>query len=324
MNSQLNGIPTQTLVALCESPEHFDRGEFQVVPAHLAKVSAFDRSFHFGDSVYEVARTYQGIIFGFDLHEARLLKSASMAGFSKVARPGVIEKMIRATCAQWFREFGNQDVYIRWTLSRGLSDLNINPDISTSPLGMVFVKPLPTQDAQHAADFERGLHYAVVERLRNNPAALDPRMKSGNYLNNILGLAEAHALGADDAIMLDHHGNVTEGTTNNVFAVKNGTIYTAPLSVGILDGITRRLVFATARTQGIPLSETTFNRDFLKSADEIFMSSSIKEILPITMLNGLMVGPKAAPGAVTRKIAGGFAEEVKRFVTEHRTESLFL
>lgn len=311
-------IPEKALVAL---PDFRDPGSpaFKIVAPEEAFVPAFDRSFHFGDSIYEVTRTYEGVLFALDEHLRRLKHSAKLGMYEKSPDSGHIVHMARETCRAFFRKFDNTDVYMRITVSRGLGDLNIDPKYASGPYALVFVKELdqPAKDL-----YEKGVHFAIVTRRRNAPAALDPAMKSGNYLNNVLAIAEASRLGAQDALMLSLKGFVTEGTTNNFFAVKNGIVLTAPLSVGILAGITREIIFEVCKSAGIELQERLFTEAELGSCAEMFFTSSTKEVVPITTLSGKPVG-EGLPGPITKRIHAGLRQTIREYIEAHRSESLF-
>lgn len=314
-----NTIPKKALVALPD----FQRpglGVFEIVPPEKAFVPAFDRSFHFGDSVYEVARTYDGILFALEGHMRRLKQSAKLGLFEKFPSTEVLLRMVRETCRTFFQMHGNMDVYVRVTVSRGSGDLNIDPRAAGEPYGVVFVKEL---EAYPEAHYEKGLHYAVVSRRRNLSSALDPAMKSGNYLNNVLAMAEATRMGAQDAILLNFQGFVTEGTTNNVFIVtREGAVWTPPLSVGILAGITREWVLDVCKTEGIEAQERLFTPQDMFDAREAFMSSSTKEVMPITRLNGRNVAD-GNPGKTTLKILAAYRKLVAEHVKRHRGESMY-
>lgn len=293
---------------------------YKIVPPEQATVSVFDRSFQFGDSLYEVTRTYDGIMFSLDEHTRRLKRSAELAMWEEMPDTDRLLEMTKETCRAFFRKFGNIDVYVRWTVSRGLGDLNIDRRVSSKPHCLVFVKELGSVPQ---STYEQGMHYAISERRRNLPSALDPAMKSGNYLNNILAMAEARRMGADDALMLNYQGFVTEGTTNNVYAVKNGEVWTAPLSVGILAGITREWIFQLCKNEGIAIQERLFTRAELEQCEEMFLSSSIKEVMAITKLNGQPVtGGK--PGAVTKRLGVALKKLISEYCEKHRTESLYV
>jgi branched-chain amino acid aminotransferase len=316
-------IPKKCLVALPD----FSGGvaaararSFQIVPPDRALVPAFDRSFHFGDSLYEVTRSYEGVLFSLDEHMTRLKRSAELAMFEVDVDFDFGGLMVREACRAFYRQFGNTDIYVRITLSRGLGDLNIDRRTASEPYFTVIVKELEPFPQKL---YDTGMHYAVVSRRRNHPDALDPAMKSGNYLNSVLALCEAQKLGAADAVMLSLQGFVTEGTTNNVHMVKGGEVWTPPLSVGILAGITREWLFQLGRTEGVPVQERLFGAAELAAADEMFLTSATKEVMPITTLNGRPVGT-GRPGPVTQKLHKAMRALIADFTRRHRPESLYV
>jgi branched-chain amino acid aminotransferase len=304
-------LPTQAVVAL-QQP---GTPTFRLVPPHEPCITAWDRSLHFGDSLYEVARTYQGILFAFEEHLQRLHTSADLADFGPLPPDDLLHRMVHDACRRFFDQFGARDVYVRITVSRGQGDLNIDRHASGPPYALVIVKPL----SSHA---DRPQHWAVVKRRRNLRCALDPAMKSGNYLNNVLALAEAQGLGADDALLLDYQGFVTEGTTSNFYAVHQGTVWTAPLSVGILAGVTRAWVLHLCTELGIPLIERCFTAYDLAACEELFLSSSTREVQAITTLDGKPVG-EGKVGPVTLQLQAGMRRLVEQFCVKHRAGSLF-
>lgn len=311
-------IPKKALVALSD----LDNGAvpFRIVAAEEARVSAFDRSFHFGDSLYEVTRSYEGVLFSLEEHMRRFIHSAELAMYEVRPDTDLIATMVRETCRAFFRKYGNRDVYVRIVMSRGIGEINIDRAVSSAPCYFVFVKELESYPTRL---YTEGVHYALVDRRRNLQAALDPAMKSGNYLNNVLALAEAKKMGASDAIMLNYQGFVTEGTTNNVHMVKNGEIWTAPLSIGILAGITRDWIFEVCKKEKIPIQERLFTAADLYTADEMFLSSATKEVMPITTLSGRPVG-KGKPGPVTQRLHKAFRTLIEDYTKKHKTESLYV
>jgi branched-chain amino acid aminotransferase len=159
--------------------------------------------------------------------------------------------------------------------------------------------------------FDKGTKLQISERIRNHPKALDPAMKSGNYLNSLLAYLSAAEAGYDDALMVDQQGFMTEGTTFNLFYVNRGIVATAPLDVGILDGVTRRAILNLCIEQGLPCREVRFPKEYLYEADEVFVSSSLKEVLPVLDLDGKKIGNGKA-GPVTRKLRDAFDDLVRR------------
>lgn len=318
-------IPKKAIVAISNAALRPGASGFSVVDPEEAKISAFDRSFHFGDSLYEAIRSYNGILFAVDEHFGRLKISAEMAMFDELISREELMAMIHQACRSFFMKFGNQDISIRITVSRGCGDINIDTSYSSSTYTVVFVRDVPLVSKDK---YETGITAAIVSRKRNLKDALDPAMKSGNYLNNVLALKEAQNLGAQDAILLNYQGFVTEGTTNNVFAIKNGELWTSPLSIGILAGITRDIMLELARKIGITTQERLFTESELKSADEVFLSSSFKEALPITTLidasrSRYTVG-NGKPGQITQKMHAAFRSYVLEYCQKNKALSLFI
>ncbi len=295
-------------------------GYFEIMEPQNAFVSAFDRSFLFGDSIYEVVRTYNGVLFSTDEHLRRLERSAKLGYFSDIPDLSLLRTMIHQTCKAYFQKFGNHDVYVRLILSRGLSDLNIDTDLSSSSKTLLYVKQLKALPEEK---YTKGVHVSIVDRRRNHPDALDPAMKSGIYLNNVLALYEAKKNGAEDAVLLSQQGFVTELTTSNIFIVSKGEVITAPLSVGILAGITRDWIFRACEESKIPYSERLYTAEDLRQADEVFLSSSLKEIVPITKVDHQKIG-NGTCGAVTAKLGKALKKVIQSQLDLHKKESLFV
>jgi branched-chain amino acid aminotransferase len=279
-----------------------------------AYLPVFDRSYLYGDSLYEVARTYQGKFLHLEEHLIRLFKSASLCRM-KLAQPISIYKAeCEKTLASFLAVPGNQklEAYCRLIVSRGISKIGFGEENLLTPSQfVVIVQPLtpPT-----AAQFEKGYRYQISQqRIRNHPKATDPAMKSGNYLNSLLAYLESTQDGFDDSLLCDGQGFVTEGTTFNIFYVRRGIIATAPLDIGILDGITRRHVIDLARKMEIEVREVRYPKERLYEADEVFMTSTIKEVFPVTQLDKKRIA-SGKPGPMTRKLAQAFRSDVKNIL----------
>ena len=281
-----------------------------LVPPTEAKVSVFDRGFLYGDSVYEVVRTYGGRPFAMDRHLDRLHASAARIGMELPWDDARIAAEVERTLAA----AGNEESYVRIVATRGAGPIGLDPALAEDPQLLVIVQPihLPPPEA-----YERGVKVQLVGVRRNLREAIDPRAKTGNYLNNVLALREARAHGAYEAVMLDAEGRITEGSTSNLFVVKDGRLITPPSAVGILEGVTRAVLFEVAKEQGIPVEERDVRPADLLAADEAMITSSVREILPVVRVgvNGdeYPIGA-GAPGPMVRRITDAFHAWARRSV----------
>ncbi len=282
-----------------------------LVPPSSARVSVFDRGFLYGDSVYEVIRTYGGRPFEVGAHLARLRHSADRLGLEPrwdASRTILeIERTLEAArggdltdpeAAVW----NAGERYIRVVMTRGAGEIGLDPALAVDPVALVIVQPLPGPPARAYAE---GVAAAVVGVRRASPRAIDPSAKTGSHLPNVLALREARAAGAYEALLLDEGGFVTEGSSSNVFAVSAGRVVTPPLAAGILEGVTRGLVLRIARSAGLPAEETPLRPGDLEGADEVFITSTVREIVPVVRLGSQTVG-SGRPGPVTTRLHRAF------------------
>ena len=248
-----------------------------IVPEAEARISVLDRGFLFGDSIYEVVRTAADVPFGWAEHFARLRLSAAAMRMELDLDDAELARRVAATLAA----AGHGDSYVRIVVTRGTGEApNIDLAYATgAPTWVVMVRPLAPMSGKPA-------RLALVERLRNDRRALDPATKSGNYLNSVLGLAEAKAMGATDCVMLNTQGHVTEASTSNVFALIDGAWCTPPLESGILAGVTRSLLLDFLRNRHDDVIERNLSADDLRGAEEIFLSSTLRDVGPVTHLDG--------------------------------------
>jgi len=258
-----------------------------------ARISVFDRGFLYGDSVYETIGTAYGRLFALHDHLTRLERSAERIGLRVPPRAE-----IEAAVADTVREAANAESRVRIILTRGAGKLDLDPASVDDTQLVVIVTPLQPLPREL---YEQGVSVAIVSIVRNSPRAMDPAIKSGNYLNNVLALGEARRQGAHEAILCGENGTIAEGASSNVFLVKGGEVRTPGLDVGILDGITRAKVLAECRAHGIPVSETRFTPDDLRGADEAFITSATRWVLPVTRVDDAVLG-EGRPGPVTRKL----------------------
>ncbi len=282
-----------------------------LLPPAEARISVFDRGFLYGDSVYEVVRTYGGIPFELPAHLRRLERSAQRIGLAlpwDARRIGA--EIARALEAARGEDPAEPDAapwnvgerYIRVVMTRGGGEIGLDPALAVDPRAIVIVRPV---HGPPLAAYREGVKACVVGVQHVAPEAIDPNAKTGNYLSHVLALQAARAAGAYEALMLDREGLVTEGTTSNVFAVRDGALLTPPLEAGILEGVTRGIVLTLARSAGLPAREVALRPADLEGADELFITSTIREIVPVTRLGDRRIGGGRV-GALTSRMHAAF------------------
>ena len=242
-----------------------------------AKISVFDRGFLYGDSVYETMRVYAGRPFKFMAHCTRLYDSGSKIGFILPWSESILEERLVET----LRESRMSDCALRVVATRGTGPLGLDPALAVHPTLLIYVLELPQFPASL---YEQGCVLHLTQIKRNIKQAIDPQAKTGNYINNLLALSEAKTHGADDAIMLDVDGRVAEASTANIFVHVDGVWQTPPLDVGILGGITRQTIIDLLRANKIEIREKILWPEDLHRAEEIFLCSSLREIVPVARL----------------------------------------
>ena len=268
------------------------------VPQEEAVVSVFDHGFLYGDGVYETLRAYRGRVFQLAEHLARLDRSASHIQLRLPVGPERLADLLRES----LRRNQLQEAYLRITLSRGAGEIGLDPALCKSPTLVIIAKPFqPYPESIYTS----GVAVIIAKTRRNLPEALSPQVKSLNFLNNILAKMEAKTAGAHEALMLNHRGELTEGTTSNVFTVRGGRLLTPSVESGILDGITRGLVLQLAAELGIPSEETRVTIEDLTRAEECFLTNTTQEVLPVTQVDGRMIG-NGRPGEITRRLHASF------------------
>jgi branched-chain amino acid aminotransferase len=282
-----------------------------LLPPGQAKVSIFDRGFLYGDSVYEVIRTYGIRPFEEEAHLARLRHSADRIGLAPKwdaeRTAAEIARTLEAAqggdapdpaAAPW--NMGER--YVRVVMTRGAGEIGLDPALAVDPVALVLVQSL---SGPPASAYRDGVAAAIVGVRRASPAAIDPSAKTGAHLPNVLAVREARAAGAHEALLLDGAGYVTEGSSSNVFVVSGGAVRTPPLGAGILEGVTRGVVLRLARGAGVPSEEVPLRPEDLEGADEVFITSTVREIVPVTRLGSHPVGA-GRPGPVTRRLHAAF------------------
>jgi branched-chain amino acid aminotransferase len=282
-----------------------------LVAAEQARVSVFDRGFLYGDSVYEVIRTYGGRPFEEGAHLARLRHSAERIGLSpKWDRTRTAREIARTLEASRGGDLPDPEAapwnagerYVRVVMTRGAGEIGLDPALAVDPVAIVIAQPLAGPPARAYRD---GVTAAIVGVRHAAPDAIDPSAKTGSHLPHVLAVKEARAAGAFEALLLDGNGFVTEGSSSNVFAVSGGVLRTPPLGAGILEGVTRGVVLRLARNVGIPCEEAALRPEDLEGAEEVFITSTVREIVPVTRLGERAVG-SGRPGPLTRRLHAEF------------------
>lgn len=283
------------------------------VPPEEAFVSVFDRGFLYGDSVYDVTLTYDGIPFLLDLHLDRLEQSAQ-----KIAMEiSWAREKLTSLIYEGIKRLEGSRHYIRLIITRGGGEIGLDPNLSDGQNLFLIFKELEVYPQEW---YDAGLSLVTTEIMKTPKKSMDPSVKSGNYLNNVLALQKAKEKGAYDAVMLNHLGNVTESTSANIWMIEKGTFKTPPLSAGILGGLTRQSVLEIGEAHGLEMREVDFNAQALKEADEVFITSSTREILPITKIDGQPIG-KGVPGTHTKKLHALYKEFVKDAVEREKKKA---
>jgi branched-chain amino acid aminotransferase len=269
-----------------------------------AKVSVFDHGLLYGDGVFEGIRAYHGRIFKLKEHIDRLFYSAKAILLNVPLPHAEIMKVTVETC----RQNNIRDGYIRLLVTRGPGGLGLNPNRCKSPSVIVIADTIQLYPREM---YERGLELVTVPTTRNLHSAINPAIKSLNYLNNILAKIEANIAGCEEAIMLNAEGYVAECTGDNIFIVKAGQLLTPPLAAGALYGITRQTVLDLARQAGIATSEPNLTRYDLFNADECFLTGTGAEIIPVVKIDGRTIG-HGKPGPITQTLEGHYKELAQR------------
>jgi branched-chain amino acid aminotransferase len=280
----------------------------RIVDQEHAYVSVFDHGFLYGEGIYETLRTYDARPFLLDRHLRRLRNSASMLALPILTSDADIEKRLRDTMRGGGFEGGaGREAYIRMLVTRGVGELSYDLAACAEPSIIVIVKPhvdpLP-------GIYERGVTAALVSTVRNHPGTVNPLIKSNNLLNNALAMQEAARRGAFEGIMRNYRGELAECTTSNLFIVKRGAALTPPLDAGLLPGITRELLFEIGAERRIEVREAVLLDEDLFGADEAFMTSTTRELVPIVRVDGRRIGT-GRPGPLTAALLEAFRRKAR-------------
>ena len=250
----------------------------KIVHAREAFISVFDHGFLYGDGIYETLRVYDGAVFKLDEHLVRLFRSASLIGLSihldidhlKIA---IYETLIANAL---------RNAYMRLTVSRGKGSIGLDPDLCPEPTMVIFAQEFKEYPKEF---YKNGIRLIISSTRRNYRKAINPQIKSLNFLNNILAKMEAKRKNADEAVMLNIHGKLTEGTISNIFFYKDRTLCSPSLECGILDGITRGMIIDLSLREGIQVKEGQFSKKDIYSAEEVFITNTTMEVMPASKVD---------------------------------------
>jgi branched-chain amino acid aminotransferase len=264
-----------------------------------AVISVFDHGFLYGEGIYETMRTYHGRLFLYDRHMRRLRNSARMielpVPFSDQQLAQQIHDTTKAASLAG-------EAYVRVLVTRGIGELTYDPQATPVPSVVIIVKPHVDPTAE---TYDKGVRAVICDIVRNHPNTVNPMIKSNNLLNSALAMQEALKRGAFEGIMRNYKGELTECTTSNLFIVRGGAAVTPPLAAGLLPGITREFIFDVGKEIGVPIVEETLRDEDLFSADEAFLTSTTRELVPIVTVDDRSIG-SGTPGPVTKKLLDGF------------------
>jgi branched-chain amino acid aminotransferase len=278
----------------------FLSGKF--VKKEEAVVSVYDHGFLYGDGVFEGIRVYSGNVFRLENHLKRLYESAHSI---MLTIPYTLEEMTQII-VETIRMNELRSAYIRVVVSRGPGNLGLDPSSCSMPRVIVIAEELTLYPEEL---YEKGLKVGSVATRRNRPDVLSPQIKSLNYLNNILVKLEANQAGVDEALMLNDQGYVTEGSADNIFIIKNGVIYTPPVYLGALEGITRNAIIELARKNGYELKEQPFTRHDVYIADEVFLTGTAIEVIAVNEVDTRQI-KDGKPGPITNHLLNEFRKLV--------------
>jgi branched-chain amino acid aminotransferase len=269
-----------------------------------AKISVYDHGLLYGDGIFEGLRSYSGKVFRLEQHLDRLWASARAICLEIPMSKADMAKAVNDTLAV----NGIKDGYIRLVVTRGAGALGLDPNRCSNPQVIIIADNVTLYPKEM---YENGMEIVTASTIRNHPQALSARIKSLNYLNNILAKIEGLKAGCQEALMLNHLGHVAECTADNIFLVRGSKVCTPPIDAGILEGITRDVVIELAREAKIPLEEVTLTRHDVYTADEVFLTGSGAEIIPVIKCDMRTIGD-GKPGPITKELTKKFHELTRK------------
>jgi branched-chain amino acid aminotransferase len=272
----------------------------RITSEHEAVISVFDHGFLYGEGIYETMRTYNQRPFLFDRHMRRMRNSAWMIALEMQFSDAELAAQIRDTRAA--ADMKGAEAYIRVLVTRGIGELTYDPHATPTPSVVIIVKP--QVDPPHEA-YEQGVHAVIVDVVRNHPESVNPQIKSNNLLNCALAAQQAIRRGGYEGIMRNYRGELSECTTANLFIVRDGIAMTPPIEAGLLPGITREFLFEVGKEEEIAVREEVLRDEDLFTADEAFLTSTTRELVPIVKVDERSIG-SGRPGPITHRLLAGF------------------
>ncbi len=279
----------------------------ELVAADEATVSVEDRGFLYGDAAFETMRAYGGEVFEWTAHMDRLAETCEILGLDH----GLSRSDLKTRVNETLTANDYSEAYVRLSITRGVQPGKLTPDEAVDPTVVVIVKPLPSGGHEGTPVWDGPATLQTAKTKRVPEASIPARAKTHNYLNGILARLELRVTDADEAMMVDHAGHVTEGATSNLFFVQENALRTPTLEGPILPGITRRIVLQLAAEEGIPIKEGQYTPDEVRQADEVFLTNSTWELRPVEVVDGITIGEPGEPGPVTTLLSRLFESHVE-------------
>ena len=277
----------------------------KIVSASDARVSVFDHGFLYGDGIYETMRSYDGVVFMLDEHIRRLHRSASLIGLRIPKNAAGIKAAIHET----LKANSLKNAYIRLTVSRGPGPVGLDPELCKKPTFVIIANEFKEYPKAY---YKNGIRLIISGTKRNLKEAVNPQIKSLNFLNNIIAKAEAKERGAHEALMLNANGYLTEGTISNIFFISNQILCTPSTNCGILDGITRKIILELAVKNRIKIKEGRFRKEALYNASEAFITNTTMEVMPVSRVDK----NKYKVGTITRLLHREYKKEVRAYISK--------
>ncbi len=278
----------------------------KVVPASEARISVFDHGFLYGDGIYETMRAYKGSVFMLDEHIQRLRRSASFLGLKIFPN----NKKIKSAIYKTLNANSLRNAYVRLTVSRGEGPIGLDPALCKKPTFIVIAKKFKEYPGLY---YEGGIKLITSSVRRNLKEALNPQIKSLNFLNNILAKIEAKKKGAYEALMLNAGGHLAEGTISNIFFVRDDVLCTPSVDCGILDGITRNIILDLAQKNNVKIKEGKFKKENLYDASEVFITNTTMEVMPVCSVDKVQY----EVGTITKLLHREYKEQIKAYISSH-------